>query len=309
MATCKDFEDKVSRVCITGKDLVWNIEGSEKPFFLIERGQTSVALLCSNIPSLKRTLPYFNPAYPCSCDNIELTLEYDEDDILLEKPRVKNIVYPAWYCAYYQPDGETSLELDLDADEKKYFTRILYDACALPHPPRPFYISEEDVRAGYRQLTLFLIRKGLTVSTMESITSGMVASLITDTEGASAVLKGAFVTYSNEAKIQQGVPRETIDRFSVYSEETAATMAEACRKAYNADIGIGITGTAGNEDPSNPGSSVPGQVYLAIAENGGTETSTVKIPVMICAEARRYMYKFAVAEELLKMLASHLQSR
>lgn len=46
-----------------------------------------------------------------------------------------------------------------------------------------------------------------------------------------------------------------------------------------------------------------------IAENGGTETSTVKIPVMICAEARRYMYKFAIAEELLKMLAAHLQSR
>ena len=173
--------------------------------------------------------------------------------------------------------------------------------------PHPFYISEEDVGAGYRRLTRFLIRKGLTVSTMESITSGMVASLITDTEGASAVLKGAFVTYSNEAKVQQGVPQETIDRFSVYSKEAAAAMAEACRKAYNADIGIGITGTAGNEDPSNPGASVPGQVYLAIADSGGTETLAVKIPVI--TGTVRHRYKLAVAEELLKMLAAHLQSR
>lgn len=307
MATCKDFEDKVSRVCITGKDLVWNIEGSEKSFFSIERGQTSVVLLCSDIPSLKRTLPYFDPAYPYSCNNIELTLEYDEDDILMEKPRVKNIVYPAWYCTYYEPGGKTCLELELDADEKKYFMEVLYGSCALPHLPQPFSISEEDVRAGYGQLTRFLIRKGLTVSTMESITSGMVASLITDTEGASAVLKGAFVTYSNEAKIQQGVPRETIGRFSVYSPETAAAMAEACRKAYNADIGVGITGTAGNEDSSNTGASVPGQVYLAIAESKGTETSAVKVPVTI--GTKRYRYKLAVAEELLRMLAAHLQSR
>jgi nicotinamide mononucleotide (NMN) deamidase PncC len=50
-----------------------------------------------------------------------------------------------------------------------------------------------------------LIKKHLTVSTMESATSGQIASLITDTEGSSAVLKGAFITYCNEAKIMQGL--------------------------------------------------------------------------------------------------------
>ena len=100
---------------------------------------------------------------------------------------------------------------------------------------------------------------------MESATSGQIASLITDTEGSSAVLKGAFVTYSNEAKIQQGVPREIIEKYTVYSEETAAAMARACLQAYSADIGIGVTGTMGNVDPANPGASVPGQVYFAIA--------------------------------------------
>lgn len=99
---------------------------------------------------------------------------------------------------------------------------------------------------------------------MESATSGQIASLITDTEGSSAVLKGAFVTYCNEAKIMQGVPAEVLDTYTVYSKETAEAMARACTEAYNADIGIGVTGTMGNIDPSNPDASAPGQVYFAI---------------------------------------------
>lgn len=69
---------------------------------------------------------------------------------------------------------------------------------------------EADIRNDYRKLTKLLIEKNLTITTMESATSGQIASLITDTEGSSAVLKGAFVTYCNEAKIMQGVPAEVL---------------------------------------------------------------------------------------------------
>ena len=58
---------------------------------------------------------------------------------------------------------------------------------------------EKTIRNNYRRLTGCLIDRKMTITTMESITCGQIASLITDTEGASAVLKGAFVTYSNEA--------------------------------------------------------------------------------------------------------------
>ena len=60
--------------------------------------------------------------------------------------------------------------------------------------------NESDIRHDYRKLTKLLIERGMTITTMESATSGQIASLITDTEGSSAVLKGAFVTYCNEAK-------------------------------------------------------------------------------------------------------------
>ena len=73
--------------------------------------------------------------------------------------------------------------------------------------------NESDIRNDYKKLTKLLIELGMTITTMESATSGQIASLITDTEGSSAVLKGAFVTYCNEAKIMQGVPAEILEKY------------------------------------------------------------------------------------------------
>ena len=150
---------------------------------------------------------------------------------------------------------------------------------------------------------------------MESAPPAQSASLLTDTEGSSAVLKGAFITYSNEAKILQGVPAETIEKYTVYSRETAEAMASACMKAYNAQIGIGVTGTMGNVDPANPEASVPGQVYFAIGmHNGiGSEDGTMADQPVIESfhlelepQPSRLMYKLAVAEEVYKVLIAKL---
>ena len=119
----------------------------------------------------------------------------------------------------------------------------------------------------YENLTLTFIEKELTVATMESCTSGLVASLITDTEGASAVLKGGFVTYSNYAKTLCGVDENVIEKYGVYSRETAESMAVSCREKFKTDIGIGITGTFGNTDPANS-DSVMGEVHIAIDFRG-----------------------------------------
>ena len=188
--------------------------------------------------------------------------------------------------------------------------------------------NESEIRSHYQTLTKFLIERNLTITTMESATAGQLASLITDTEGSSAVLRGAFVTYSNFAKIQQGVPAKILDRYTVYSRETAIAMAEACRKAYDADIGIGVTGTMGNVDPANSEASVPGQVYFAIAmrkpgrksdaagsqtagncsaggqTSGNSETSidTTSYYVELAPQPTRLMYKLAVAEEIYEAL-------
>lgn len=167
--------------------------------------------------------------------------------------------------------------------------------------------NEQEIRDHYRGLTKLLIEKGLTITTMESATSGQIASLITDTEGSSAVLKGAFITYSNEAKIQQGVPAEIIEKYTVYSCETAEAMAAACMKAYGADIGIGVTGTMGNVDPANPEASVPGQVYFAIGVRAGVEPAIRTFHIELEPQPSRLMYKLAVAEEVYRRLIGKIQ--
>ena len=164
--------------------------------------------------------------------------------------------------------------------------------------------AESEIRGDYRHLTEFLIRQKMTITTMESATSGQIASLITDTEGASAILKGAFITYSNEAKIMQGVPKTVLDTYTVYSEETAAAMAAACRHTYCADIGIGVTGTMGNIDPANPDASVPGQLYFALDIQGRICSHTVTLP----PQPSRLMYKLAAAKEVYDVLIRELKT-
>lgn len=151
--------------------------------------------------------------------------------------------------------------------------------------------DDPSVREKYRRITEKLIEKQLTITTMESCTAGMIASLITDTEGSSAVIKGAFVTYSNEAKELQGINSETISQYGVYSKETAAEMAACCKRIYSADIGIGVTGSFGNPDPNNP-DSVPGEVYFAIAYKEGTDSFSCTLPT----QKDRHGYKLYMAD-------------
>lgn len=165
--------------------------------------------------------------------------------------------------------------------------------------------TEKMVREDYRKLTLLLIERGLTITTMESATSGQIASLVTDTEGASAVMKGAYITYSNEAKIQAGVSAETIAVHSVYSRETAREMAMVCSKAFGADIGIGVTGTMGNVDPANAEASVPGQVYYAICYKGQVMDYYEELE----PQASRLLYKLAVAKAVSDRLFALLQNK
>ena len=90
-----------------------------------------------------------------------------------------------------------------------------------------------------------LIKKGIKISFMESITGGRLASSITSVSGSSNVLKESYVTYSNEAKIKLGVDEKIIDRYTVVSRETARSMAKALEKITDADISVSVTGEAG----------------------------------------------------------------
>ena len=108
---------------------------------------------------------------------------------------------------------------------------------------------------------------GLKVATAESCTGGLIAALLTEVPGSSAVVERGFVVYSNEAKQELlGVPAEAIRMHGAVSEATARAMAEGALEASRADIAVSVTGVAG---PDGGSAEKPvGLVHFACARRG-----------------------------------------
>jgi nicotinamide-nucleotide amidase len=120
-----------------------------------------------------------------------------------------------------------------------------------------------------------LVARGEDLATVESCTGGLLGSTITDVPGASGYYDRGYVTYSNRAKLNLGVSRETLEGHGAVSEPAAREMAQAARDTAGTTWSISTTGIAG---PSGGTPEKPvGTVYVAIAHAGpwGTvETDT-----------------------------------
>jgi PncC family amidohydrolase len=122
-----------------------------------------------------------------------------------------------------------------------------------------------------------LRQKQIYITAVESCTGGGLMHFLTATPGASDVITDGFVTYCDDSKIKLGVPAEVIQRTTVYSSETAESMARAgIKAAIKADIGIGITGVLSKSDPKYPNASV-GEVHVAIVDRKEVHYTKCKI--------------------------------
>ena len=110
-------------------------------------------------------------------------------------------------------------------------------------------------------------QKGLKIATAESCTGGLVAGLLTEISGSSAVVERGFVTYSNEAKTEMiGVPTDLIASHGAVSEPVARAMAEGALAQSRADVAVAITGVAG---PTGGTATKPvGLVHFGLARKG-----------------------------------------
>jgi nicotinamide-nucleotide amidase len=99
----------------------------------------------------------------------------------------------------------------------------------------------------------------------ESCTGGLLASLLTDVEGASRAFERGFVVYSEAAKCELlGVAQADIDRCGAVSREVAIAMAQGALASSHADIALSITGFAGPAGPDDE----PGLVHFACCRKG-----------------------------------------
>ena len=139
-----------------------------------------------------------------------------------------------------------------------------------------------------------------TISTMESCTGGGVANAITNIEGASDVIKFSAVTYSNEYKIKMGVSKDIIDKYSVYSSQTADEMSYNIAKFANSNYGVGITGKLNRVDKNNPFGD-DNVVFISIYDKDNNKYYESKVDA---TKKSRKENKELVINEIINMLLS-----
>ncbi|HEY1043770.1 MAG TPA: CinA family protein [Telluria sp.] len=95
------------------------------------------------------------------------------------------------------------------------------------------------------EVVTFLRDRQAVLSTAESCTCGLMASLLADIPGCGQVLDSGFVVYSPAAKHRLlQVSFATIERFGLTSEEVATEMATGALRASAASLSVANTGVA-----------------------------------------------------------------
>lgn len=109
--------------------------------------------------------------------------------------------------------------------------------------------------------------RGLTLSTAESCTGGLIASTLTKVPGASNYFLGGVVTYSDPQKeTLLKVKKETLKKKGAVSKEVVEEMAKGALALFGSDYAIAVSGIAG---PGGGTKEKPvGTVWGAIAKKG-----------------------------------------
>lgn len=91
-----------------------------------------------------------------------------------------------------------------------------------------------------------LLEHGQQLAVAESCTGGYLSKVCTDMPGSSLWFDRAYITYSNQAKIDMlGVSASTLAEFGAVSEETVTAMAKGVLGHCSAHWSIAISGVAG----------------------------------------------------------------
>lgn len=124
----------------------------------------------------------------------------------------------------------------------------------------------DDIEDSARALLDLAGDRELAIVTAESCTGGLLASLLTDVEGASRAFERGSMVYTDEARcallaIDPGV----VKGCGAVSAETAVAMARGALARSHGDTAVSITGFAGPGGPDDE----PGLVHFACLSRGG----------------------------------------
>lgn len=149
--------------------------------------------------------------------------------------------------APYAKTGEVHLRVTARAEDEAAASQLVKPVLReLKHRfGNAVYTTENEVTLEMEVVRL-LQKKGLTVTTAESCTGGLLAGRLVNAAGASEVFHSGCITYSNKAKRKLlGVKKDTLRKHGAVSEKTAKQMALGAAAAAHADAAVAVTGIAG----------------------------------------------------------------
>lgn len=143
---------------------------------------------------------------------------------------------------------------------------------------------------------------GQRLAIAESCTGGLVASMVTDVPGASAVLDRAIVAYTPAAKrVELDVDDQVLREAGSVSAPVAQQMAIHVRERAGTSWGLSTTGILG---PSGGTERTPvGTVFIAVAEPDGSRVDRLML------EGDRWAMKRQAAKRALAQLLDASRER
>lgn len=149
------------------------------------------------------------------------------------------------------------------------------------------------------ELQTLLRANNQTITTAESCTGGLIASMITKISGSSDIFNGSIVTYSNKIKNQElNVKNETLEKYGAVSCEVVNEMLNGVISKFDANFAIAISGIAG---PNGGTKNKPvGTVVIGISDSNNHKIVNIynfkgsreDIQIQAAKVALREIYKF-----------------
>ncbi|KGK00425.1 CinA family nicotinamide mononucleotide deamidase-related protein [Thalassotalea sp. ND16A] len=139
------------------------------------------------------------------------------------------------------------------------------------------HIVSENGNSMAGKVVELLTENNKTITTAESCTGGIIASLLTGIAGSSNVFNAGFVTYSNKMKTKlTQVSEDTLNQHGAVSEAVVIEMVKGALQVSGADYGIAVSGIAG---PDGGTKEKPvGTVWLAWGDKANVRTQRLYFP-------------------------------
>jgi nicotinamide-nucleotide amidase len=253
-----------------GADLLNNSVGVAKGIWIKQRGKVCVAI--PGVPGEARAMmtrqitPRIKKEFPdleIAQTTVLKTLGQNES-FLLKKIGKNLAVKSGTQIGVYPSIGEVVFRIqnhELPKSEfKKHCNQIKLKLKPWIYADKEISLPEEIIKR--------LRKKKWSLALAESCTGGLLGKNLTDVEGASKVIKGGVIAYSNKVKEKVlGVDKALLVSHGAVSSQVARVMAKNAASLMGADLGVSITGIAG---PGGGSKEKPvGLVYIGISHPTG----------------------------------------